>query len=247
MGEVESRCRGCVEGLGLSTLVLVPGLLCDEVIWADQIAAFQGRFEVVVPVFRSATSIEEMAEISLGYTDDRMSIVGLSMGARVALEMWRAEPDRIDRLALLDFWVGPAAEGEPDRRRVLTDMSRDEGIQAMAEVWVGGMVHPDRRDDPALLEAMYRMVGSYTPDQHAGQIQALLNRADLWPVLPTISVPTLVAVGRQDPWRTVEQHEQMAAEIRGSRLEVIEDCGHLSPAERPEAVNELIEDWLNWV
>lgn len=246
MGQIEPGGRHRREGLGLSALVLVPGLLCDETIWESQISAFSDQMDVVVPIFRSATSIEEMAEISLQATDSNMSVVGLSMGARVALEMWRAAPERIERLALLDFWVGPATEGEPERRRILTDMSRDEGMQATAEVWVGSMVHPERRDDEELLESLHGMVRSYTPEQHAGQIQALLNRADLWPVLPTITVPTLVAVGRQDPWRTVEQHQEMATVIPGCRLEVIEECGHLSPAERPEAVNDLISDWLTW-
>lgn len=246
MGQA-APCRvDCREGLGLSRLVLVPGLLCDESIWSRQVEALSKTIEVVVPTFRSATSLEEMAHISLDACDGPISIAGLSMGARVALEMWRAEPERIRRLALLDFWVGPPAEGEPARRQVLTDMSRDEGIEAVAVAWVDGMVHPDRRDDSELLPGLHAMVSTYTPEQHAGQIDALLNRADLWPLLPTISVPTLVAVGRQDPWRTVEQHRQMADAIPGSRLEVIEDCGHLSPAEQPQVVTELLADWLKW-
>lgn len=247
MGQAEPGSRHRTEGLGLSTLVLLPGQLCDETVWSEQVEAFRSHSDIVVPLYRSATSIEEMAAISLDAVEGPMSVAALSMGGRVALEMWRREPERIERLALFDFWVGPAVEGEPERRKVLTDLSRDEGIEAVAEVWVASMVHPDRRDDPDLIEAMHRMVNSYTPSQHAGQIDALLKRADLWPVLPTITVPTLVAVGRQDPWRSVEQHREMADAIPGARMEVIEDCGHLSSAERPNAVNTLLRDWLTWV
>lgn len=232
--------------MGLSTLVLVPGLLCDETIWTAQVEALSEQGDVVVPIFRSATSIEEMAQISLDSAEGPISVAGLSMGARVALEMWRAESERIDRLALLDFWVGPASPDEPERRKVLTDLSRDRGIEAVAEVWVESMVHPDRRNDPSLIADMHRMVCSYTPEQHAGQIEALLNRADLFPLLSTIDVPTLVAVGKQDPWRSVEQHREMAELIEGSVLEVIDDCGHLSPAEQPEVVSSLLSDWLTW-
>lgn len=232
--------------MGLSQLVLLPGLLCDESIWSHQISELSSLADITVPIYRSATSIEEMAAISLAAVDGPISVAALSMGARVALEMWREAPERIERLALLDFWVGPKAEGEEDRRRVLTDLSAEQGMAATAEVWVNGMVHPDRTDDQVLLTSMYDMVCSYTPDQHAGQITALLNRADLWPLLPTITVPTLVAVGRQDPWRSVEQHQEMADVIGGARLEIIDDCGHLSPAEQPEAVTALLADWLNW-
>lgn len=232
--------------MGLSQLLLLPGLLCDESIWAKQAASLADSAEVTVPVYRSARRLEEMARVALDAVDGPIAVAGLSMGARVALEMWRAAPERIERLALFDFWVGPVADGEPDRRKVLTDLSETEGMKALAEKWVGGMVNPDRLDDAALVQPLHEMVCTYTHEQHVGQIDALLNRVDLWPLLPTIDVPTLVAIGRQDPWRTVDQHRQMADAIPGSRLVVIEDCGHLSPAEQPAVVTELIRDWLSW-
>jgi pimeloyl-ACP methyl ester carboxylesterase len=42
----------------------------------------------------------------------------------------------------------------------------------------------------------------------------------------------------------VELLEELAHGIPGARLEVIEDCGHLSPLERPEVVTELLREWL---
>lgn len=232
-------------GVGLSRLLLLPGLLCDESIWAHQVEAMSD-LDVAVPTYPSAARIEDMARVALDAVDGPISIAGLSMGARVALEMWRSAPERIEQLALFDFWVGPLADGEPARRKVHTDLAATEGMDRLAEVWVGGMVHPDRVADTALIEPLHAMVCTFTPEQHAGQIDALLNRADLWPLLPTITVPTMVAVGRQDPWRTVEQHQQMAEVIPRARLEVIEDCGHLSPVEQPEEVTRLLREWLTW-
>lgn len=246
MGEAQLGSHDSREGLELSQLLLLPGVLCDESIWAHQVSGLSDLAEVTVPIYRSAQRLEEMARISLETVDGPISVAALSMGARVALEMWRSAPERIERLALFDFWVGPVADGEPDRRKGLTDLAAGEGMVALAKKWVGGMVNPDRVDDDALVQPLHEMVCTYTPEQHAGQIEALLNRADLWPLLPTIDVPTLVAVGRQDPWRTVDQHRQMAEAITGSRLVIIEDCGHLSPAEQPTVVTDLIRDWLSW-
>ena len=50
--------------------------------------------------------------------------------------------------------------------------------------------------------------------------------------------------GRQDPVTPVPDHEAMAARVQGARLEIIEDCGHLSTIERPQAVNRVLLDWL---
>jgi pimeloyl-ACP methyl ester carboxylesterase len=57
-------------------------------------------------------------------------------------------------------------------------------------------------------------------------------------------VPTLFVVGREDTARPVAEHESMHACVPGSRLEIIEHCGHLSTIEQPEIVNRLLGDWL---
>jgi pimeloyl-ACP methyl ester carboxylesterase len=59
-----------------------------------------------------------------------------------------------------------------------------------------------------------------------------------------VAVPTLVMCGRNDPVTPVSDHEVIAAKIPGARLEIIEDCGHLSTIEQPEAVNRVLIDWL---
>ena len=69
---------------------------------------------------------------------------------------------------------------------------------------------------PLLVE----MVKRATPEQHARQIRALLNRPDATLLLDTISVPTLVIVGRDDQWSPLAQHEEIVAAITGARLEV---------------------------
>lgn len=247
MGETPPGDGHSREGVGLTQLLLLPGLLCDESIWSGQMGSLRSAATATVPEYRSATSLEEMASVALGTVDGPISVAGHSMGARVALEMWRSAPERIDRLALFDFWVGPVAVGEPEKRSLMMDLSQEEGMEAVAQSWVASMVHPDRTDDTRLVDPLHKMVCTYSHTQHVGQISALLTRSDLWPLLPTIDVPTLIAVGRQDPWRSVEQHEQMAAAIPGARLEVIEDCGHMAPAEQPEAVTALLVEWLSWL
>ena len=51
-------------------------------------------------------------------------------------------------------------------------------------------------------------------------------------------------VGRQDAWSPLAQHEEIAALIPKAWLTVIEDCGHMSSVEQPEAVAEALVGWL---
>jgi len=49
---------------------------------------------------------------------------------------------------------------------------------------------------------------------------------------------------RQDPVTPVVDHEVMAARVHGARLEIIENCGHLSTIEQPDMINRVLGNWL---
>jgi pimeloyl-ACP methyl ester carboxylesterase len=216
------------------TVFLLPGLLCDEAIWADQREALG---DVIVPDFRYVNSIEAMAQIVLDAAPERFSVAGHSMGGRVALEVYRMAPDRVERLALLDTGIHPRGATEEAKRGELVDLARSQGMAAMAARWLPPMLHPDHS---ALLGPLTKMVLRSTPDTFANQQRALLDRPDARAVLGGIRCPTLVLCGRQDIWSPVAQHEEIAASIPNARLVIVEHCGHMSPVEQPEAVTKAL-------
>jgi pimeloyl-ACP methyl ester carboxylesterase len=118
-------------------------------------------------------------------------------------------------------------------------------MRAMGREWMRPMVHPARLGDAPLVESILAMVERRTPDQFAGQIRALLERTDLAELLRSVRVPTLVACGREDAWSPVAQHEAIATLVPGSRLAIFDDCGHMAPMERPEAVAQALIGWLD--
>jgi pimeloyl-ACP methyl ester carboxylesterase len=223
------------------TVFLLPGLLCDETVWRDQKDAL-GRFaEVIIPDFRYVSSISAMAQLVLDAAPERFSVAGHSMGGRVALEVFRMAPERVERLALLDTGVHPRAAGEESKRGELVDLARGPGMAAMAARWLPPMLHPDHS---ALLEPLTEMVMRSTPETFANQQRALLDRPDARTVLHRIQCPTLVLCGRQDAWSPVSQHEEIAASIPQAKLVIVDDCGHMSPVEQPAAVSHALCEWL---
>jgi pimeloyl-ACP methyl ester carboxylesterase len=75
-------------------------------------------------------------------------------------------------------------------------------------------------------------------------LKALVNDADSRALLPLIHCPTLVVAARQDAYFSVEEHEFLAAAITRARLAVVEECGHSSTLEQPQAVTALLRNWL---
>jgi pimeloyl-ACP methyl ester carboxylesterase len=191
-----------------------------------------------------------MAERVLAAAPVSFALAGHSMGGRVALEIVRRAPERVQRLALLDTGCRPlpsgkAADDERAGRYGLLGIARRDGMRAMGRTWVQRMVHPDRLDDTILIDAILAMIERHTPDRFEAQIEALLARPDAEPVLRSIDCPTLVLCGRQDAWSPVAQHEEIAAMVPSATLEVIDDCGHMAPMERPVEVGSALVRWLH--
>jgi pimeloyl-ACP methyl ester carboxylesterase len=235
--------------MNLGPLLLVPGLLCDDAVWAPQRDALSIRTEVIIARHGNADSLGRMAEQALDLTPPRFALAGHSMGGRVALEILARAPERVTRLALLDTGyegVAPGERGERERagRLHLLQIARERGMRAMGEEWSRGMVHPARLDDAALMNTILDMISRATPATFAAQIDALLARPDRTAFLRGIDVPTLVLCGEDDAWSPYTRHEAMAALIPRSVLTGVPACGHMSPLERPEAVSAALLAWL---
>lgn len=233
----------------LPTLMLLPGLNCDAAVWAPQVAALQGQANCVIPAWGLRDTLTAMARQVLDEAPtERFSMAGHSMGGRVALEVMRLAPQRVERLALLDTGTHPLAAGEAGEkeragRLALLKIAQAQGMRVMAKEWAKGMVHPDRIGGP-IFEEVLAMFDRGSAAQYAAQINALLTRPDAAPLLPGITCPTLVLTGRQDAWSGPAQHEAMAAAIPGAQLVIVEDSGHMTTMEQPQAVSAALAAWL---
>jgi pimeloyl-ACP methyl ester carboxylesterase len=234
-------------------LILIPGLMCDQGIWEAQCEALR-QWGVSFRIVGHCTldSLTEMAKRILALEPGPLTVVGHSMGGRVALEMARLAGPRLHGLALLDTGFRPLAAGEIGAREVkgrmrLLEQAGSVGIRAMAATWVQGMVHPDRLQDRALIETILDMFERHSLAQFSAQIKALIQRPDASDVLPAIGCPTLLLCGEQDQWSNPAQHYEMAQSIPGSHFTCVPHCGHMTPLEQPAALNAALRSWLGRV
>jgi pimeloyl-ACP methyl ester carboxylesterase len=226
------------------TLVCIPGLLCDHASWEPLLDALDRDWNLVIPAQDAFDSLIEMANHALGLFDGQAIVLGHSMGARVALELYRLAPERVAALGLFDTGVSPTTEAELPKRQARVQLAYDEGMEALCQDWLPPMIAPIHQANQTLMMMLHDMVLRRTPESHARQIHALIHRPDPSDLLPTIQCPTLVLVGREDRWSPVEQHAAIAAQIPGSRLAVIEQAGHFAPAEQPHRCADVILNWL---
>lgn len=227
-------------------LLLLPGLICDARIWAAQANALRGSRRVhAIDSYGDADSIGAMADVVLASAPPRFALAGHSMGGRVAMEIYRRAPERVERLALVSTGTHPPKPGEAEGRFKLLALGVEQGMDALIDAWLPPMVWSENLLMPGLMETLGQMCADMGLDTFERQMRALLARPEVESLLPTITVPTLVAVGAHDQWATVAQHDGIAAAIPGARLQVVAGAGHMMPAERPEAMTDALETWLD--
>jgi len=231
------------------TLVLVPGLMCDDAVWRHQIAALSASYDIQVAEHALCDSLGLMAERILDTAPARFAMAGHSMGGRVALEVMARAPERLTKLALLDTGYqalapGEASEREKAGRYRLLEIAERDGMLAMAKDWASGMVYPPRLADRPLMHAIQSMIARASVAQFSAQIRALIERPDRTALLATMRLPTLILCGRNDSWSPLARHEDMARLIAGSQLVAVPDCGHMSTMERPAEVSAALLAWL---
>jgi len=229
----------------MSSLVLVPGMVCDARLFAPQIAALSARHFIACAPITEWSSVGELAADILARAPPRFALAGLSMGGIVAMEMLRLAPGRVERIALLD--TNPLAESDVVKSRRLPQMKAvREG--RLAEVMRNEMKPNYLAKGPHhadVLSLCMDMALSLGPTVFLNQSRALMDRLDQTRTLQAAALPALILCGRHDTLCPIDRHELMAELIPGAQLKIIENAGHLPTLEQPAETNAALTYWLD--
>ena len=231
---------------GRIPLVLLPGLLCDNALWKHQVAELADVADCQVIVMTEDDTMASMAARILDEAPAKFALAGLSMGGYCAFEIMRQAPDRVERLALLDTSPEADAPSRRSERLAWITKAKLHGLEALIPDHMAMWLHPDNLKDEALVAVVAQSARNVGLAAYERQLTAILGRRDSAAILSSISCPTLVLCGRQDLATPLHLHEAMADGIDGAELVVVEDSGHLSPLEKPDAVSAALRRWLGF-
>jgi 3-oxoadipate enol-lactonase len=239
---------------------LIHGHPLDHTMWRPQVKFLAPKYRVIVPELRGygvtqlpdgkrVTLLDDFAEDILALADhlriERFAIVGLSLGGQITLETWRQAPARIRALALADTFASLDTPEQKQTRLDTADRFDREGFGDFATESLFKMMTPaNAQAFPAVAEHIMRMVNDSNPHGAAAALRGRTMRRDYVPLLSEITAPSLIIVGREDAFTPVAFSEEMHRGILGSRLEIIEDSGHMTNLERPEAFNAILGSFL---
>ena len=223
---------------------MIPGMMCDERIFSPQIEALSNDAEVHVADISTYSSIEELATSVLDNSPPKFCLMGHSMGGIVAMEICAQEPERVEKLIIIDSNAkSELEEVKLKREPQIRAVASGKLAQVMKEEMKPNYLADTKNQESALNTCM-EMALSLGPEVFIRQSKALRDRKDQQDSLKALDIPVLIICGSEDILCPLEKHELMHNIIKESTLEVVPNAGHMPTLEQPIKTTEVIKSWL---
>ncbi len=221
-------------------LVLISGLLSNHTVWKHQLHHLKQLTSIHIVSPRENTP-ENMVQEVLRQAPPRFAMAGHSMGGWLCLEIMRLAPHRVVKLCLLNTTARSDSDEKKAKRKEMITRAQQGCFHEIVDEITSCFVHvADVKED---VKNMFLQVGK---DVFIQQEESMIRRQESLSILPTIDCPTLVIHAAQDNNFSLVEHEDLVAQIARATLAVVEDAGHMSPMEMPQAVTALLRYWLTW-
>lgn len=262
--------HGVAPGPGVETFLLLHGYGGSSFSWRYWTGALARRGHVVLVDLKGfgaapkpdddAYGPHEQSELVHRLVLQRdlrnLTVVGHSLGGGVALLLaLRLSSEAPERLARLVVLAGAAYRQKlppfvamAGRPRIASLILRLLGARLLVKSVLKHIVYDPSRVTRAQVEGYAEPLAG--PDARRALIR--VGRAvipddidDVVTRFPSITVPTLVLWGREDPVVPLWVGERLAATLPEARLEVLDECGHLPAEEKPEESLRAVERFLD--
>jgi 3-oxoadipate enol-lactonase len=182
--------------------------------------------------------VAAVGEVMQAIVEGSAHLVGHSMGTLVCQHLAARRPEWVKSLTLF----GPILEPADSARQRLKDRAqaaRRDGMIEIAEAAIsGGLSSTSRSANPLLAPFLRESHMRQDPEGFAQNCEALADArgADL----RFLRCPTLIVTGDEDAIAPPSAARALAEKVKGSKVKVLEHCGHWTPFERPQECARLL-------
>ncbi|GAA3243590.1 alpha/beta fold hydrolase [Dactylosporangium siamense] len=240
-------------------VVLLHGGLLDCRMWDDQFELLAATHRVirldVRSHGRSSTATgdfrhdDDLAAVLDTLGVDRVALVGLSMGGRIAFDFAVSRPQRVWALCAAATGISGMTFTDPyvlDRYQEMGRAAQERDtaafVEAFLRAWVDG---PHRRPEDVAASVRVRCadMAANNATRHATAQGRMLER-DALHRLGEVTAPTLLVIGDTDSSDIVDVTQRAVRDVPGARRVEIPGAGHMINLEQPDAFNTVLLPFL---
>lgn len=250
-------------------IILAHGSNASLHAWEPWVSSMEGKWRVVSfdfpahgltgpstsGIYNGANYVRVVDELAANLKIERFVLGGNSMGGAVAWRYALAHPTKVAGLVLVDAAGYPReGGGKPPlvfrlaRAPVVGEAFSRLTNRSILASQLKDVIVDDSLVTPVMVERYYDLL------MRKGNREATLARLragpddpDAYKSIPTITAPTLVLWGEQDPWIPLSDATRFASEIKGATKITYPNTGHLPQEERPAQTAAAVDAFLTRV
>ncbi len=250
----------CFDAGSGHVLLFVHGFPLDHTMWSAQLDYFQQGYRVIAPDLRGfgksggaddLLTMQQFAEdlhqlLDVLEIDEPVTLCGFSMGGYIAWQFALKYRQRLARLILCDTKAAADNQEVQMNREVVASQVLQEGPDFLVDGMIEKLFAPiSGQTQPEIVKQIQNIIRSSSPLAIAGASRGMAQRTDAQNILAEIDLPTLVLCGTEDSITSLEEMRQFSRTMPDAEFHAIPGAGHMAPLEKPELVNNLIQDFLS--
>lgn len=234
-------------------IVLLHGHPFSRKMWRGQLETLSDSFRVVAPDLpgygesparRKTIAPRGLADAVIELLDaigvERATVVGLSLGGLVAMELGLGYPHRVAGLVLAATTATPVTAEETEARRATAARIERDGMLDHALEMAGRLFGPAARRDPSVVLPVLEAMLTTSPAGAAAALRGRVERPSYDRLLHDLRIPTLVVAGDADPYSTAEVTAQLVASLPGPEVLILPGVGHMPNVEAAERFDTAV-------
>src|SRR6188768_4198224 len=242
-------------------IIFIHGFPLNKSMWNKQVEALKENYRVIAYDIRGHGNSDPGIDnffIELFVNDllrlmeklgiQKSILCGLSLGGYIAVNAVLKYPDRFDGLILNDTQCIADTPEIKENRCLAIIRIKEKGVELYADESIEKFFSPGSLTKKKNRIAEVKEMIINTPKQTLYKtLHALAERKETCSRLQEINIPVLIMVGKEDKITPIAAAQQLHEKILNSKLEIIQQAGHLSNLENPTAFYTHLVNFLELV
>lgn len=225
-------------------IYLIPGLMTDERLWS-RMKPFLDEYELVHIPIPHSTDFDEVLDILVDtFKEEKVNILGFSLGGYIASYFAVTYPNRVNRLFMVAATPGASEEAETQRRRQKFAVIEQEGFKGLSFEKAKSLVEKQNQDDLELIKIIQDMFMDLGKETFISQLTSTFKRIDLFEDLVGLKLPIWFYYSDNDRILNSKAIRKFKEVNHNMTIIPREGTSHNIPLEVPKELSLKIKEWM---
>ena len=226
-------------------IYLIPGLMTDSRLWSRLIPLLKDEYELVHVPIPHSEDFDEIIDILFNFfKEEKINLLGFSLGGYVASYFAITYPSRVNRLFTVAATPGNSTEAEIERRKEKFVVIEKEGFAGLTYEKAKSLLEEKNQNDDELIKIIQDMFMELGKETFISQLTSTFYRKDLFEDLINLDIPIWFFYSINDRLLNKEAIKKLLLDTHNMNVISRVGTSHNIPLEEPQLLSIHIRDWI---